>query len=181
MDGVPSAGGRILLDTCVYIDQLKGKTPPALDALVEARAVLHSALAIAELAFTFGRLDPRDTRTPATLDALARLLAGIPPHRVVAADVQAWSEGAVRAGVMARVLGLSDDGRRKAFHDAVLAAQAVREGAIVVTGNVADFDRLMQLDPRLRVVFYRTTSTLPFLGRRRDIVRHGVRFSISAP
>jgi predicted nucleic acid-binding protein len=57
---------------------------------------------------------------------------------------------------MARVLGLGDEGRRKAFHDAVLAAQGVREGAIVLTHNVADFDRLQQLDVRLRVLFYRT-------------------------
>ena len=156
MDDAPVAGGRLLLDTGVYVDQLRGKAPVALEALMEARAVLHSALALAELAFTFGRLDPRDPRTPGTLDALAALLAAVPAHRVVAADAQAWSEGAIRAGVMARVLGLADEGRRKAFHDAVLAAQAVREGAVLVTRNVADFDRLQQLDPKLRVAFYRT-------------------------
>ena len=45
MDDVPTAGGRVLLDTCVYIDQLKGKAPLTLEALVGARTVLHSALA----------------------------------------------------------------------------------------------------------------------------------------
>ncbi len=154
MDDVPAAGGRLLLDTCVYIDQLKGHATPALEALVEARTVLHSALSLAELAFSFGRLDPQDSRTPAVLEALRRLLAAVPSHRIVAADAQAWSEGGIRAGVMARVLGLSNEARRKAFHDAVLAAQAVREGAVVVTRNVSDFDRLQQLDPRLRVLFY---------------------------
>lgn len=156
MDDAPAAGGRILLDTCVYIDQLKGKAPLALETLVEARTVLHSALAMAEMVFSFGRLTPQDPRTGAALDAVEQLLAGVPRHRVVAADAQAWSEGAVCAGVMSRVLGLAEDGRRKAFHHVVLAAQAVREGAIVVTRNVGDFDRLQQLDPRLRVLFYRT-------------------------
>lgn len=57
---------------------------------------------------------------------------------------------------MARILGLSDKNRRKAFHDAVIAAQAMPEGAIVVTRNVGDFDRLQQLDLRLRALFYQT-------------------------
>lgn len=126
-----------------------------LEELVAARRVLHSALALAELAFTFGRLDPRDPRTPGSLAAIGALLAAVPTHRVVAVDSQAWSEGAVRAGAMVRILGLGDENRRKVFHDAVLAAQAVREGAVVLTRNVADFDRLQQLDPRLRVAFYR--------------------------
>ncbi len=156
VDDAPVAGGRILLDTCVYIDQLKGRAPLALEALIVARTAIHSALAMAEMAFSFGRLNPQDPRTEAALDAIKQLLSSVPSHRVVAADAQAWSEGAVRAGVMSLVLGLAEDGRRKAVHDAVLAAQAVREGAIVVTRNVADFDRLQQLDPRLRVLFYRT-------------------------
>jgi predicted nucleic acid-binding protein len=86
VEDVPTAGGRLLLDACVYVDQLKGRAPPAVEALIEARTVLHSALSLAELAFTFGRLDAQNPRTPAVLKVLERLLAAVPAHRVVAAD-----------------------------------------------------------------------------------------------
>jgi predicted nucleic acid-binding protein len=55
---------------------------------------------------------------------------------------------------MARVLGYPKEARRKAQNDAVLAAQAARLGCLMITRNVTDFDRLSQLEPRLRVAFY---------------------------
>ena len=155
VDDLPRAGARLLLDTCVYIDGLKGKTPPALDALIEARAVYHSAVALAELAFSFGRLDPGDPRTPGALAAAEALILSIPGHRLLNPGPGDWTEGAIRAGVAARLLALDDATRRKVFHDAVLAAQAARTGASFVTRDIADFDRLSQLDDRLHVVFYR--------------------------
>lgn len=62
--------------------------------------------------------------------------------------------GNVLSGSMARVLGYLKEARRKAQNDAVIAAQAARLGCLLVTRNVADFDRLSQLEPKLRVAFY---------------------------
>lgn len=39
---------------------------------------------------------------------------------------------------MSRAPGLAEDARREALHDAALAAQAVREGALVAMRNVGD-------------------------------------------
>lgn len=64
--------------------------------------------------------------------------------------------GNILAGVMARALGYPKEARRKAQNDAILAAQVSRLGCLLVTRNVADFDRLSQLEPRLRVSFYST-------------------------
>ena len=85
VNDTPAAGGRVLLDTCVYSDQLKGNAPDAVGATVKVRTVLHLAVALAELAFSFGWLDPQDPRTPRALDTLGRLLAAAPSHRVIAA------------------------------------------------------------------------------------------------
>jgi predicted nucleic acid-binding protein len=57
---------------------------------------------------------------------------------------------------MARLLGYPKEARRKAQNDAILTAQASRLGCLLVTRNIADFDRLSLLDPKLRVAFYST-------------------------
>jgi hypothetical protein len=61
---VGSIGGQgLLLDTCVYIDQMQNLSPQVLDDLVTRRQVTHSTVAIGELMHTVGVLNPSDTRT----------------------------------------------------------------------------------------------------------------------
>jgi hypothetical protein len=49
-------GATILLDTTVYIDQLKGDLPPPIIELIATRLVHHGAPALAELAAAIGYL-----------------------------------------------------------------------------------------------------------------------------
>jgi hypothetical protein len=42
-------GQGLLLDTCVYIDQMQNRSPPVLDDLIAQRQVHHSTVAIQEL------------------------------------------------------------------------------------------------------------------------------------
>ena len=56
-------GQGLLLDTCVYIDQMQGRSPHVLDDLVTQRQVNHSTVAIQELMHTVGVLNPSDLRT----------------------------------------------------------------------------------------------------------------------
>ena len=154
-----SVGGeRIMLDTCVILDQLQGRLPHDIEERIRARAVYHSPVVLGELAFLFGRLDPNDPRTSDATRELRTLLTSIGAHRIFDLTHEDTMRGMVLAGCMARVLGYNGENRRKTQNDAILAAQASRLGCLIVTRNVRDFDRLGQLDDRLKVAFYRRTA-----------------------
>lgn len=142
-----------MLDTCVMIDQLQGRLPEAIEHRILARVIIHSPIVIGEMSFLIGRLDPQH---PGTSEAVARitdLLRAIPEHRILDLKPEDIAKGNILAGSMARLMGHSRESRRKVQSDAVLAAHATRLGCLLITRNVADFDRLSQLEPRLRVAF----------------------------
>lgn len=149
-------GGPLILDTCVYIDVLQGSTPPEVDAVLATRPILHLSIVLGELSHNFGRLDPRDPRTPAALRALAGVLEDIRPHRIeqnISAGV--LLEAGILAGLIHR-LGGSEPGREvAALNDATVYLQALEQGCTVLTGNIRDFDFLQQIVPAGRVLFYR--------------------------
>lgn len=153
-DDAPSAGRPLLLDTGVYIHQLKGRTPLALDALLGLRRINHSVVAVQEMLHAIGVLDPADPRTKANVAAIRSVLDGIPTHRLHTPPQDVLSDAAVYAGVLCRLQGYARDRRMKALHDCTLYFQARRLGCILLTANVVDFDCLQQLRPEGRVLFY---------------------------
>jgi predicted nucleic acid-binding protein len=153
-DEAEIAGERVLLDTCVIIDQLQGRLPEEVEARIVARTVLHSPIVLGEMSFLIGNLDPGHKDTAAVVGRITSLLGEVPDHRIMPLLPEDLVRGNVLAGSMARVLGYPKEARRKAQNDAVLAAQAARLGCLMITRNVTDFDRLSQLEPRLRVAFY---------------------------
>ena len=148
------AGQALLLDTCVYIDQLQNRSPDILDLLVATRQVNHSAVAIQELMHTVGVLNPNDHRTSAAVSAIRGLIRSMPPHRVFAPDIDVLGRAALLSGIVCRVQGYAADRRLGALHDSVLFLQAQKLGFTVLTANIGDFDVLLQL-VRGRVLFYR--------------------------
>ena len=153
---LPETGEAIMLDTCVYIDQLQSRLPTEIEDRVLARSTFHSSLVLSELSFPFGRLDPADTRTETALDAIEDLISEIPDRRVLTPSPETKMRGAVLAGVMARVLNYNEAQRKKVLMDAMVAAHATQENLLLITRNVADYDRLSQLEKKLKVAFYRT-------------------------
>lgn len=147
-------GERIMLDTCVMIDQLQGSLPKEIEARVLARTVVHSPTVMGELSFLLGRLDPSHPGTAQVISGIRGILDSIPDHRILELKPEDAARGSILAGCMARILGYNKESRRKAQNDAVLAAQAARLGCLLVSRNIADFDRLSQLEPKLRVAFY---------------------------
>ncbi len=147
-------GERIMLDTCVFIDQLQGKLPETIEQRITARTIMHSPVVIGELSFLIGRLDPKHPGTGEAITAIRDLLAAVPEHRIFNLTPDDVARGNILAGCMARILGHDQETRRKVQSDAVLAAQAARLGCLLVTRNLRDFDHLSQLEPRLRVAFY---------------------------
>jgi predicted nucleic acid-binding protein len=149
------AGAPLLLDTCVYIDQMQGRAPALVEQLVDTRQVNHSTVAIQELMHTVGVLDPRDSRTARVVKAIGSQIDAMPDHRLFAPDAEVLGRAALLAGVLSRVQGYALGARLKALQDCVLFLQAQKLGFTVLTANVADFDFLLQLLPTGRVLLYR--------------------------
>lgn len=156
VDDKVSAGAPLLLDTGVYIHQLKGRTPSGLDVLVRARLVNHSVVAVQEMMHALGVLDPADARTKTSASAIRGLVDAIPTHRLFAPTSDVMLDAAVYAGVLCRLRGYAKDQRMKALHDCTLFLQARGLGSTLVTANVGDFDLLQQMQPDGHVLFYRT-------------------------
>ena len=144
----------LLFDATVYIDQLKGELPRPIVDLVASRTILHGAPALAELAVTIGALDPADRRTKATLTPIVEMLARINPSRIIVPNYEIWLEAAVMAGILARTQTIPKQDRRKFLNDTLLFLQAADAGAVMISRNFRDLDLLLQIKPRVGVLFY---------------------------
>lgn len=149
----PAAGAELLLDTCVYVDVLQGKTPPEVDRLLRTRIVNHSTVALAELTHSFGRLDPTHKGTRAALKEIGAVIEDIPRHRLAPPSGNAFGEAGMLAGLAARLTGA---GGIELLNDALLYLQAREAGFAVLTANVSHFDGFEQLMPGADLLFYQT-------------------------
>ena len=150
-----TAGADLLLDTCVYIDQMQGRAPESLETLIEARQVNHSTIAIQELMHTVGALDPDDPRSAGAVATIGRYIKAMRPHRTFAPEPDVLGEAAMLSGHLRRRQNYTGDGRLRALMDSVLFLQGLKLGFTVLTANIGDFDLLLQLVPAGRVLFYR--------------------------
>ena len=148
-------GQALLLDTCVYIDQIRDRSPEILDLLIAVRQVNHSTVAIQELMHTVGVLDPRDPRTAAAVAEIRGHIRAMQRHRVCAPEPDILGRAALLSGILCRLQGYAADSKLRALQDCVLFLQAQRLGFTVLTGNISDYDYLLQLIPAGRVLFYR--------------------------
>jgi predicted nucleic acid-binding protein len=149
-----SAGAELLLDTCVYIDVLRGDTPQEVDDLLEARILNHSTISLAELTHLFGRLDPAHRGTKSVLREVRQTIEDIPDHRLFAPSASAMGEAGMLAGLAARLSGADPGGHAARLNDASLYLQALERGWIVLTRNLRDLDLFDQILPADRVLFY---------------------------
>ena len=147
---------KLLLDTTVYIDALQGRLPHDIDIALRTASLWHSSVTEAELAALAGLLDPAH---PDTAGVIAKVAASVelrPAHRILTPDRGTWREAGILAGLLARLQRYGKNERRKALNDALIFLSAARNGCVVLTRNVSDFDLLMQLDPKGQAVFYRS-------------------------
>jgi hypothetical protein len=153
---VSSVGGQgLLLDTCVYIDQMQDRSPQVLDDLVAQRQVNHSTVAIQELMHTVGVLNPSDARTAGVINEIGKQIRAMPPHRIFTPDVEVLGRAALLSGILCPLQGYEKDGKLRALQDCVLFLQAQKLGLVMLTANVSDYDILLQLIPVGRALFYR--------------------------
>jgi hypothetical protein len=154
-------GAELLLDTCVYIDDLQGRLPSAVDNLLATRLSNHSGIALAELTHLFGRLDPRDARTDAVLSKIRAVISSVPPHRLKAPSINVLGQAGILAGFATRLAGMESRREQALLNDAALFLQAMEQGKTLLTRNIREFDWFDQLLPGSRVLFYRQ----PISGR----------------
>jgi hypothetical protein len=150
-----TSGQPLLLDTCVYIDQMQDRSPEILDLLIDRRQVNHSTVAIQELMHAVGALSPKDARTPAVISEIRRVIQAMPAHRVFAPEPDILGKAALLSGMLRRLQGHAPGARLRALQDCVLFLQAQKLGFAVLTANISDYDFLLQLIPAGRVLFYR--------------------------
>ncbi len=155
LEGTASAGNGLLLDTCVYIDQMQGRLSQPTEALLGTRTINHSTVAVQELMHTVGVRDPDDPRTETVIASIGAVIEAMPSHRMFTPDAEVLAGAAVYAGMLCRTQGYLRDDRMGALHDCVLFLQALKLGLGVLTRDVRDFDFLLQMRPDGRVLFYR--------------------------
>lgn len=155
LEDTDASGAGLLLDTCVYIDQMRSATPQAVDAVLAGGRVFHSSVALQELAHSLGALDPSDPRTARATLAIRTRIRHMAHHRLRVPDADVLGRAALLAGLVCRLQGYARDDRLRALHDCVLFVQALKQGLTVLTADIGDFDVLAQLEPRGRVLYYR--------------------------
>jgi predicted nucleic acid-binding protein len=145
---------KLLLDTTVYIDALQGKLPDDTEIALRTGSLWHSSVTEAELAALAGLLDPAHPETAAVIAKVAASIELRPAHRILTPDRETWREAGILAGLLARLQQYGKSEQRKAFNDALIILTAARNGCVVLTRNVSEFDLLMQLDAKGQAVFY---------------------------
>lgn len=155
-DGNGFMSQGVLLDTCVYIDQMQGKLTDEIEEFLSKRHSYHSSVAIQELAHSMGALDPSDPRTPHVQKVISDTIASMTEHRTSAPDMDVLGRAAILNGVICRLQHYADEQKRKCLQDCTLYLQGLKNGLVILTRNVKDFDMCLQLVPAGRVIFYRT-------------------------
>jgi hypothetical protein len=155
VDAAQIGGQGLLLDTCVYIDQMQDRSPQVLDGLIAQRQVNHSTVAIQELMHTVGVLSPADARTAGVIAAIGKQIKAMPPHRIFAPDIEVLGRAVLLSEILCRLQRYEKAGKSRALQDCVLFLQAQELGLVVLTANISDDDILLQLIPAGRALFYR--------------------------
>lgn len=114
----------------------------------------HSSVTEAELAALAGLLDPAHPDTQSVIAQVAASIDLRPEHRILTPGRDTWREAGILAGLLTRLQQYGKNEQRKALNDALIFLSAARNGCVVLTRNISDFDLLMQLDPRGQAVFY---------------------------
>ncbi len=155
-DDAPLVGPRLLLDTSVYIDELDGELPAAVETLFRTRTVRHVSVALGELSHSFGRLNPVHPDTRTILAELAGTIEDIPRHRLEDGSAGVLLEAGILSGLVFRLGGFQPGQEVAALNDATIYLHALERGYAALTRNIRDFDLMNQILPEGRVVFYRT-------------------------
>ena len=142
-------GRKVLLDTNVFIDYLRAELHAAWVFGGQENVVRFvSAVVLMELHL--------GATTPKREKAVARVTAAFPTNRVIAPAAHLFPQaGRLFRRLYGERLGESD--RLGPMNDLLIALTAREIGATVVTGNVAEFNRIADELPGLQVLSPQTS------------------------
>jgi predicted nucleic acid-binding protein len=153
VDSAPPFGPPLLLDTCVYLDTLEGRLPETAKALIKTRPVRHVTIVLGELSHFFGRL-PNVPENRGVLVSLTKAIGLIEERHVTRPSDGASLEAGILCGLVFRLGGFQRGQEVAALNDATIYTHALESGQTVLTRNRNDFDRMNQIMPAGRVLFY---------------------------
>jgi hypothetical protein len=143
-------GPELLLDTSVYLDVLRGRTPSQVDELLTLRVLNHSSVALTELARLYGRLDPEVAGVTEALEALGEIIDAIPAWRLTNPGTRTCGEAGMLAGLAER-LGAQG---RNLIERATLMLQAAETGRVLLARRSQALVFMQQLAPRAQLLLY---------------------------
>ncbi len=137
----------------MYFDTLEGRLPEAAKALIRTRPVRHVTIVLGELAHFFGRL-PHVPQNRGVFESLATAIGLIEDRHVSRPSEGASLEAGILCGLVFRLGGFQRGQEVAALNDATIYTHALENGQTVLTRNRNDFDRMNQIMPAGRVLFY---------------------------
>jgi predicted nucleic acid-binding protein len=155
VDAADPFGPPLLLDTCVYLDTMEGRLPVAAKDLIKSRPVRHVSVVLGELTHYFGRLAPSPANA-AVLKKLQSAIEFIDPSQLSEPTAGVSLEAGILCGLVFRLGGFQVGQEVAALNDATIFLHALEQGLTVLTRNHNDFDRMKQIMPSCKVLFYRS-------------------------
>jgi predicted nucleic acid-binding protein len=142
-----SARLALVPDTNVYIRNMSGGLPAAVEALLDNALLWHSSVCIAEITAGIAHYNPAASNWRPMRRQYGILLGSIPGTRLLAPDSETWHLAGVISGTLARTQGFQPHQRRACLNDALIYLTAAQKGLPVLTANRVDFDLIQQIAP----------------------------------
>jgi predicted nucleic acid-binding protein len=147
----------VVPDTNVYIRNMSGTLPAAVEVLLDNALQWHCSVCIAEITAGIAHYDP-GARDPGAHDPGAHdwrhvrrqygiLLGSIPDTRLLVPDGETWHLAGIISGTLSRTQGYQPHQRKECLNDALIYLTAAKQGLPVLTANRAEFDMIQQIVP----------------------------------
>ena len=134
-------------DTNVYIRNMSGTLPAAVEILLDTALQWHCSVCVAEITAGIAQYDPAARNWRRVRRQYGILLGSIPDTRLLLPDAQTWHLAGVISGTLARTQGFQPHQRKECLNDALIYLTAAKRGLPVVTANREEFDMIQQIAP----------------------------------
>jgi predicted nucleic acid-binding protein len=137
----------LMPDTNVYIGNLSGTLPTAVEVLLDNALQWHCSVCVAEITAGIAHYDTAASNWSRVRRQYSILVGAIPDTRLLVPDADTWNLAGVIAGTLARTQNFQPHQRKVCLNDALIYLTAAKRGLPVVTANRTEFDMIQQIAP----------------------------------